>query len=546
MTEHRAVPPGDSLGAAQLKEGLCRPEAYGGVECAIGFLQTHISLLFFVDDRVYKVKKPVDFGFLNFTTLERRKFYCDEEVRLNRRLAPNTYLGVVPITQDADGALHMNGAGDPVKWAVEMVRLPEHRMFSKLLEDGNIDNDQMNRLASVIAEFHAACATGDGVDEFGQHAVVEGNHLENFEQLEPYKSSEGPTGGLGLKVLSGEQHQFLHERAVAFLDSERDLFDRRVRTHRIRDGHGDLHAGNLCFTEDGIVAYDCIEFSNRFRCGDVAAELAFLAMDLDYRGYPSFGTYLVKRYAETCKDDELEALEPFYKCYRAVVRGKVTAMAASDETIPSDQRESLRRESMRYIQLAVGYHLPPVLVMMCGLPACGKSWLAKRLVRPLRASLLRSDVRRKRMPDVRDATCGNGEYGEGLYSAERRASTYDSLLEDAIDLLKSNRSVIVDATFSKTGYRTPYFEAAKRHGFECVLVHVTASDELTRNRLRARSEDPHSVSDAGVEVYERELGFFDSPTELAADQVVHLNSGTAPSEEQCSKILDKLIRHAQR
>ncbi len=539
--DDKATPSGESLGVERLTECLKRPSAYGELEHEIGFLQTHISLLFFAGKRVYKIKKPVDFGFLDFTSLTKRKLFCDEEVRLNRRLAPEIYLGVVPITRSSAGTLHVNGVGEVVEWAVEMVRLPEHRMFSSLLERGEIDNQQMNSLASLIAEFHGSCPTGQDVDPYGAPAVIEGNHKENFEQLQDYVAHSDRSPAVALQVLSAAQHEFLSRNAQTFFSEQRELLLRRVNEHRVREGHGDLHAGNICFAEDGIVAYDCIEFSRRFRCGDVASELAFLAMDLDYRGYPSFGTYLVKRYAQICGDAELEKLEPFYKCYRAVVRGKVTALTASDPAIRAARRAELRLEAMRYLQLAVGYHLPPVLILMCGLPACGKSWLAKRLKRPLRASLLRSDVRRKRMPDVARGTQEDGQYGKGLYSEQRKASTYDSLLENAVELLQANRSVVLDATFSRSQYRAPFLEAANRLGFKCLLVHVKAADEIIRERLQVRENDPHCVSDAGLEVYQQELQRFEPPAELPAHQVLELSSGIASAEEHCSAVIDGLI-----
>ena len=304
----------------KLIEDLTRPEAYENPPEEVEFRQTHISLLFFAGARVYKVKKAVDLGFLDFTTLEKRRHYCDEEVRLNRRLAANVYLGAVPITRTAEGRFSFVGDGPAVEWAVEMVRLPERGMFAEMLERGEIDNEQMNSMVSLLARFHADAPTGPGVDEYASPAAIRTNVEQNLEQL----SSSVASG-----ILSPAQYAFLKHRRQRFLESRAELLERRVHEGRARDGHGDLHAGNLCLTDDGIVVYDCIEFSRQFRCADVAADVAFLAMDLDQRGYPGFSAYLVKRYAEVADDPDLREVIGFYKGYRAVVRGKVAALTAS-------------------------------------------------------------------------------------------------------------------------------------------------------------------------------------------------------------------------
>ena len=537
------------VACADLIRELRRPSAYAHDVREVGFRQTHISLLFFAGERVYKVKKPVDLGFLDFTSLERRRHFCEEEVRLNRRLAPQVYLGVVPITEAPTG-LVVDGEGEILEWAVEMVRLPEHRMLASLLEEGVIDNGQMNAMAALLQRFHAAAPTGAGVDEYGSPESIRANVEENFEQLQPFVAHSEASG-----VVSPAQHAFLRKRALTFLEAHRDLLERRVRAQRIREGHGDLHAGNICLLTDQssaspgtreehntIVAYDCIEFSRRFRCGDVALDLAFLAMDLDLRGYPGFASYLTHRYALLADDLDLALLLDFYKGYRALVRAKVAALSAGQ---PGAQREdaenaALRHEGMRYVQLALGYELPPVMVLMCGLPACGKSWLAQRLATSLRAVLLQSDVRRKVLCGVTPTTSASAPLNQGLYSPGRKSLTYRSLLGDAVRTLQSGRSVIVDATCSKRAYRAPFLDAAARLDVPCVLVHVKASESTTRARLEARATDASTVSDADWEVFLGQRADFEDPSEVPARSLLELESPAVP-EEQISGVLDRLL-----
>lgn len=473
-------------------------------------LETHISTLFFTADRVYKAKKAVRMAFLDFSTLALRRAACRAELRLNQRLVEGVHLGLVAIERLEGGGIRIGEAveDDGAEWAVEMVRLPEQRMLSALLDRGEIDNAQMNAVVRLLVDFHARVPTGAGVDEFGSPAAVRELVEGNRGELAALVSSGAP--GLCPPALapSPVQLRFLGQRLRAACERLEPLLARRVDQGRIREGHGDLHADNLCLTEAGVLAYDCIEFSRAFRCADVAADLAFLAMDLDLRGYAGFSRYLVRRYALAASDPELERLVPFYKVHRALVRAKVAWITASDEDRRPEAREAQRRAAQRFVQLAVGYELPPALVLVCGPPGSGKTGLAGRLALPLRAAHLQEHARR-RPP------------GALLASACRR--------------LRAGRTVVVDAELGCPADRSRYVDAAAR--MELPYCVVRASGDPRRiSTGRASGSFPGSSSGAAVE-----SPAFEPPDEIPPAHRVDAQVGGGAPEDQAAAVLDRLV-----
>jgi uncharacterized protein len=519
---------------AEIAEALLSPQAYPHHVERVETLQTHISHLFFAGELVYKVKKPVDLGFLDFTSLEKRRHFCEEEVRLNSRLSPDMYLGVVPVTREADGSVRMGGRGAILDWAVQMVRLPAERMLDRLLEHAAIDNEQMDALAWLLADFHRRAATGSAVDEYGAWEAVRHNAIENFEQTESFT---------GL-VVSRLLHRHLRERTEEFLEHNRELFERRVREGRIRDGHGDLHAGNICFAPGGLVVYDCIEFTERFRCGDVASDLAFLLMDLDLRGFRGFGRYLAHRYAEHALDTELPVLLPFYKGYRAMVRAKVAAMRSVSAGLGEPQRQDSVGEARRYIHLAASYVLPPALLLTCGLPGTGKSTLAHHLARVLDAFVLRSDATRKLLAGVPPTEHAPASVRHMLYSAEHTRRTYGHLLAEARVHLQQGRPVIVDAMFSKREQREPFVKAAEELGAPWAVLEVACPEPTVEERMERRTHDPTTVSDADFQVYLQVRRSFEPPEEAAAGHLVQTMSGEAV-EDVAARLVDRLVEQVR-
>ncbi|GAG12943.1 unnamed protein product, partial [marine sediment metagenome] len=268
------------------------------------------SFVFLTDDYVYKVKKSVNLGYLDYTTLDRRHFYCQREVELNRRLCPDTYLRVVPITQDKSN-ISIEGPGEVIEYAVKMRRLPQQAMMDGLLANNQVSSQMVASVAQKLAEFHQQAETNANISAFGNLDAITKNTAENFNQTEKYIGT----------TISQEKYQHIKNYTDSFIEKNTPLFHKRITDGRIRDCHGDLHAAHICFT-NGICIYDCIEFNDRFRYCDVAAEVAFLAMDLDHYERADLSQSFVNAYVAQSRDEELLRLLNFYKCYFAYVRGK--------------------------------------------------------------------------------------------------------------------------------------------------------------------------------------------------------------------------------
>ncbi|MEW6658720.1 MAG: hypothetical protein AB1424_08665 [Thermodesulfobacteriota bacterium] len=319
------------------------PAAYPEPTSRVELVQTHISWVFLTDDFAYKVKKPVDLGFLNFTTLRRRHHYLQEELVLNRRLCPEIYLEVLPIVAH-QGGLRLGGQGQPVEYALKMVRMPQESMMDEVADRGELRREHLERIIGRLVPFYEAAATGPRINKFGEPAIIHFNHQENFSR----------TAGLPGEILSPDLFDRIKVFSWDFLKKNRQLFLRRIREGRIRDCHGDLHMKNICLA-DGVYIYDCIEFNPRFRYGDVAADIDFLAMDLDFHGYRELSRSFVQGFARASGDRELLEILDFYKCYRAYVRGKINAFVAQDPAQSAEAREQAGAAARAYFSLAGEY-----------------------------------------------------------------------------------------------------------------------------------------------------------------------------------------------
>ena len=326
-----------------LVEDLLKPGTYPHKPQKVELVQTQMSFIFLTGEYVYKIKKPVNLGYLDYTTLEKRHFFCQQELELNRRLCPDAYLAVVPIIE-GKGGLRIEGQGKAIEYAVKMKQLPRDRMMDVLLTRGEVTLEMVARVAEKLADFHQKAETNLQIAAFGRLDVIHQNCDENFAQTEKY---------VGLTIPE-EGYQRIKDYTDDLIENNVRLFDKRVREGRIRDCHGDLHAAHVCFTDD-ICIYDCIEFNDRFRYCDVASEIAFLAMDLDRYEQAGLSRHLVNTYVGLSHDDEVRKLLNFYKCYRAYVRGKVESFKLDDALMSQSEKAKALESAQSYFQLAESY-----------------------------------------------------------------------------------------------------------------------------------------------------------------------------------------------
>jgi hypothetical protein len=448
--------------------------------------ETHISRVFLTGEFVYKVKKEVNLGFVDYSSLEKRRYCCRRETDLNRRLSSGVYLGVVPITRDHD-RLALGGTGVPVEYAVKMRQLKESDTMVRQLRDQNIGGAEIEALASRLADFYAVTAGSPEIDFHGSLQTVRRNCEENFSQIE---------GFLG-NVLEERPFQIVRAATRSCLHRKKWLFEKRIATGRIRDCHGDLRSGHIYF-DNGIQIVDCIEFNDRFRYGDIISDMAFLAMDLDFEGFPEAARELVDAYVRGAADPDAFALLDFYKCYRAMVRTKVACLRLSELGPGEYAYHKTRREAGQFLALAYRYALQftrPQIWVVCGLPASGKSTIADALGKILGLEILRSDVIRKQLFDLPAETAVIQPFEEGLYAPEVTALTYGRLLLQAQDRLAAGRSVILDATYGSSRQRQEVLRLARDSDADVLFIECVARPDKLIERLRRRENAP-SVSDA--------------------------------------------------
>ena len=484
-----------------LHKAMLQPQTYPGERGPIGYRETHVSRLYLTRRHVYKVKKPVDFGFLNFTTLDRRRFYCQEEVDLNRRLCPEIYLGVVEL-RCREGRVVLDEEGEIIEYAVQMKRLPERRMLDHLLEREAPGLEfQMERLAARLATFHRGAEICPGHGARNNLELVRLNWRENFFQTEAFAGS----------TLAPPAHALLSTYVKVFLQHHGALLLRRQQAGYVRDGHGDLHAEHVCLT-DPICIYDCIEFNRRFRIGDIAGDLAFLLMDLDFRRRRDLAARLLEAYRlQMPADPDLDHLLPFYKIYRAFVRGKVESFLSAAPEATAQTRAAAATRARRYFNLALGYLVAPRLILTCGLMGTGKTTLASSLAEATDAALLRSDVVRKKLAGIPPKHHSQDAFGAGIYREDFTRRTYDQLLRSTRALLQQGRGVIVDASFARQAERQRFREAAEALGIPCLILAVGCERRLILERLAQRRFRGDDASDGREEIFDAQAATFAAP-----------------------------------
>jgi len=499
--------------------GLARADAYPNdpdAAAGVEWVQTHLSHVFLTRTRVYKFRKAVDLGFVDFSTRAERNADCLREVTLNRRLAPDVYHGVAALLGRED-ARRVGPVGEALTAGAEhcvvMRRLPAGRDASSLLEAGVLCAEQIDRLAGLVARFHAGHGLGTPApfapDDWLARCTEPAE--QNFRSL----AEAGPS------VIPPERLALARERARGFVAEHAGRFERRRAAGRAVDAHGDLHLQHVFFERDDAepLVIDCLEFTERLRHIDAAAEVAFPAMDLAYRGHPRWAERFLRVYAAASDDFDLYSVVDYFTAYRAGVRAKVAALAARDAGIAVAQREAARESARRHLELAalaLAPRPPRALVLTSGVVGTGKSTVAARLAERLDAVVIASDRVRKHRLGLAPEADARAAWGAGAYAPEAVARVYAALFERARPVLASGRVAILDATFACRDRRTEARALAAELGCPAFLVETLADPERTLERLAARRAAGGDPSDAGPEIYAQSAKSFEPVDEWPA------------------------------
>ncbi|MCX5918889.1 MAG: AAA family ATPase [Deltaproteobacteria bacterium] len=522
---------------SSLVAALQNSQIYPEKPAKIELVQTHISAIFFAGEHVYKVKKPVNFGFLDFTTLEKRKYFCQQEVNLNRRLAQEVYLGVVEIRSHQGRVIIGEGPGEVIEYAVKMKRLPQDCMMDQWLAKGAITPEVVERIAAKIARFHTRAATSPEISKFGNIQTIRGNLEENFSQTEKYVG----------RVLTPDLYREIIGATRRFLEHHLPLFQKRIVDGKIRDCHGDLHLQHICLGEE-ILIFDCIEFNRRFRYSDVAADIAFLLMDLDYHQQPPISSDLASHYLRISRDWSLYLLLDFYKSYRAYVRAKVTSFRLEDPNISAQEEASSLGEASRYYRLSHTYAARmnrPMLVITGGLIATGKSTLARSLAEALGWEWLRVDVLRKELAQISPLEHRFEKFHRGIYAPDFSRKTYQTLLDRARILLGGGKSVILDGSFKKQADRTTARDLARETQADFLFIECSSSEEEIHKRLARRAREKNEPSDGRGELLAEQKKDYDPVEGFDCDLYLSLDT-EHPPEDCLARIFRHLLEKAGR
>ena len=474
----------------RLIAGLRTPRAWPHPVRDIEVLETHISHVVLTGDFAYKIKKPVDLGFVDFTSLERRRQFCEEELRLNRRLCPELYLGMVEIGGSHDAP--EVGGRDPIEFAVRMRQFSQDQLLSRMVEEERLLTEHIDRLADELSEFHADIPA-DCIGPFGLPADIREFAMANFAPLR--------------EVIAAEPIQELQEWTLTQFDERRRLLESRKSSGFVRECHGDMHLGNMIAVNNDVRIFDCIEFNEQLRWIDVMSEAAFVVMDLEDRGRPDLAWRFLNRYLESTGDYEGVAVLPFYLVYRAMVRAKVAAVRLQQDDFDRAEAARLRLECREYVQQALKYARPgrQELIITHGLSGSGKTTGSQALLESRRAIRIRSDVERKRLLGVDPLGTTIGEHAGDAYSPKTSLQTYGRLLRLAGIALRAGFPCIVDAAFLKRRNRDMFRQLADQLKVPFRIAAFEADPPVLEERIRKRAASGRDASEAGPAVLELQL-----------------------------------------
>ena len=479
-------------------DALHEPRAYPHECTNIRLVETHISWVFLTGEFAYKLKKPVDFGFLDFSTLTKRRYFCEEECRCNSIFAPEIYCGVVPISLDADGHYHVGGGSNVVEYAVKMRQFDDNNQLDHLLERGQLDGQMLRQFAKDIAGIYRDLPKIVDDPNASREDRILHPLCENFRSLLGVQAAQDHAATLAQ----------LRRWSIEMYEQLRDVFSERVREGWIRERHGDLHLSNLVLTANGIRAFDCIEFSNELRQIDAVADIAFLFMDCAVRGRDDLAYTFVDGYLDATGDYSGARLLRFYAIYRSLVRAKVAALQLAQSF-----DDGVAKRLDRHIAWAhKTVNSPPgQIILMCGPSGSGKSWLAERLVPYLPGIRIRSDIVRRQLAGLDRTQASGSDLDSGIYKPAIGKAVYARLLELTADLIRVGENVLVDAAFLSSANRATFQSFAREQGCECFVVLCAAPSDVLRRRITERLASGDDPSEATLAVLDRQLESFDQP-----------------------------------
>lgn len=485
-------------------------------------IETHISWVVLCGDYAYKIKKSLDLGFLDFTTLEKRKFYCGEELRLNSRLAPELYLEVVAITGTAEKP-QLGGAGPAIEYAVKMKRFSQQQLLGDMVAQERLQQSHIDQLAAQVASFHLAIPAASQTSDYGRPEQVRAPVKENFAQIR--------------ELTDHRQHLEWVTQLEGWAEREYsrlyDQFESRKQRGFVRECHGDMHLGNMALIENAPVIFDGIEFNPDLYWTDVMSEVAFLFMDLEDHDKRDYAFRFLNEYLSLTGDYSGLQVLRYYLAYRATVRAKIAIIRLSQST-ENDQQDLARNEFERYIQLAVGYTKPqaPFLLITHGLSGSGKSTLSAPLAEHLGAIRIRSDRERQRLLGKGKRAGEAAKIDVGVYSADATSRTYTVLEQLAGETLESGYSVIVDATFLSRSQREPFRTMAAHVGAPLRVLHFHADPALLRQRIASRQREGRDISEADVSVLEHQLTNYVGLDDDEQSETLVINTGLPCSNDK--------------
>jgi aminoglycoside phosphotransferase family enzyme/predicted kinase len=508
---------------AALIQRLLSPAAYPHAVSDLRLIETHISWVFLTGDSVYKLKKPVNFGFLDFGSLERRRHFCEEEVRLNRRFAPELYLDVVPISGPPCAA-RVGGAGEPIEWAVRLRQFDESGRLDRMLEGGRLSAEGVLELAEELARVQDRLEIADGATPWGTHAAVSEAVDATLAQLRHHRPD--------LHDRVDTLERLLQNRMAGCSAA----FEDRRRAGRVRQCHGDLHLANLVRHEGRFLAFDSIEFSDSLRWIDVASDIAFLAMDLESRDRGDLAAVFLSGWIEAANDHQATSVLPVYMAYRAVVRAAVAAIRAvqaqNGQHPDVGAATAARRETDRYLAVAerLSADRRPVMFATSGVSGSGKTTVAGKIVAAIGGIRLRSDVERKRCFGMRPTDRPpDAATAAALYSEEATTQTYERLAKLARLMLDCGASVVIDAACNRRQERRILAAAACEAGVPLVWLAIEAPEETVLARVAAREAAGTDASDASAAVVRAQLA--------AHEPILPEEFGRMPSGEPCERVV---------